>query len=176
VVVAKRSAKQTQARKLERRDVGRALTVCSRCTSVPVYSEVGRALTVCSRCTSEPVYPCTSVRAKQRTARMLERREVGRALTVLFAHGVPVQTSVPVYPHTLAAGPECLLLRVAGTAICRLICFLCSPRHRMPMPVSTSTRGLHSSTFRLNLSALYGTAGGARRGCVARVKGVLAGV
>jgi hypothetical protein len=32
-------------------------------------------------------------------------------------------------------------------------------------------RGLHSSTFQLNLSALNGI-GGARRGCVARVKGV----
>ena len=32
-------------------------------------------------------------------------------------------------------------------------------------------RGLHSSTFQLNLSALYGI-GGARRGCIARVKGV----
>ena len=32
-------------------------------------------------------------------------------------------------------------------------------------------RGLHSSTVRLNLSALCGTRG-ARRGCVARVKGV----
>ena len=32
--------------------------------------------------------------------------------------------------------------------------------------VQTSGRGLHSSTFQLNLSALYGT-GGARRGCVA---------
>ena len=32
-------------------------------------------------------------------------------------------------------------------------------------------RGLHSSTFRLNFSALYGI-GGARRGCVARVKGL----
>jgi len=37
-------------------------------------------------------------------------------------------------------------------------------------------RGLHSSTFQLNLSALNGT-GGARRGCVARVyKGVLGGI
>jgi hypothetical protein len=36
-------------------------------------------------------------------------------------------------------------------------------------------RGLHSSTFQLNLSALYGI-GGARRGCVARVKWVLGGV
>ena len=35
-------------------------------------------------------------------------------------------------------------------------------------------RGSHSSTFQLNLSALYGL-GGARRGCVARVKGVLGG-
>ena len=36
-------------------------------------------------------------------------------------------------------------------------------------------RGLHSSTFRLNLSASYGI-GGARKDCVARVKGVLGGV
>jgi hypothetical protein len=35
--------------------------------------------------------------------------------------------------------------------------------------------GLHSSTFQLNLSALYGI-GGARRDYVARVKGVLGGV
>jgi hypothetical protein len=40
---------------------------------------------------------------------------------------------------------------------------------------SPSGRGLHWSTFRLNLSALYGT-GDARRGCVARVKGVLRGI
>ena len=39
----------------------------------------------------------------------------------------------------------------------------------------TAGRGLHSSTFQLNLSALYGI-GGARRGSVARVKGVLGGV
>jgi hypothetical protein len=32
-------------------------------------------------------------------------------------------------------------------------------------------RGLHSSTFQLNLSASYGI-GGARRDCVAHVKGV----
>ena len=36
-------------------------------------------------------------------------------------------------------------------------------------------RGLHSSTFQLNLSALF-EIGGARKGCVARVKGVLGGV
>jgi len=36
-------------------------------------------------------------------------------------------------------------------------------------------RGLHSSTFQLNLSALYGI-GGARRGCVAHLKGVLGGI
>ena len=35
----------------------------------------------------------------------------------------------------------------------------------------TTGRGLHSSTFQLNLSALYGV-GGAGRGCVARVEGV----
>ena len=36
------------------------------------------------------------------------------------------------------------------------------------------TRGLHSSTFQLNLSALYGV-GGARRGGVARANGVIGG-
>jgi hypothetical protein len=36
-------------------------------------------------------------------------------------------------------------------------------------------RGLHSLTSQLNLSALYGI-GGARRGCEARVEGVLGGV
>jgi hypothetical protein len=36
-------------------------------------------------------------------------------------------------------------------------------------------RGLHSSTFQLNLSALYGI-GGTRRGCVARVKGGVGGI
>jgi hypothetical protein len=36
-------------------------------------------------------------------------------------------------------------------------------------------RGLHSSIFQLKLSALCGT-GGARRGCVAHVKGVSGGV
>jgi hypothetical protein len=36
-------------------------------------------------------------------------------------------------------------------------------------------RGLHSLTSQLNLSALYGI-GGARRKCVAHVKGVLGGV
>ena len=42
----------------------------------------------------------------------------------------------------------------------------------VPNP-SPPTRGLHSSSFQLNLSALYGIVGGARRNCVARVKGVL---
>ena len=40
---------------------------------------------------------------------------------------------------------------------------------------SPLTRGLHSFAFQLNLSALYGI-GVARRGLVARVKGVLGGV
>jgi len=44
------------------------------------------------------------------------------------------------------------------------------PRQVPPLP-----RGLHSSTFQLNLSAWYGI-GGARRDCVARVKGLLGGV
>jgi len=41
--------------------------------------------------------------------------------------------------------------------------------------VATTGRGLHSPTFQLNLSALYGI-GGARRGCVAHAQGVLRGV
>ena len=41
--------------------------------------------------------------------------------------------------------------------------------------VHAQGRGLHSFTSQLNLSALYGM-GGARRGYVARVKGVLGGV
>jgi len=39
------------------------------------------------------------------------------------------------------------------------------------LPALLPGRGLHSLTSQLNLSAFYGT-GGARRGCVARVKGV----
>jgi hypothetical protein len=42
-------------------------------------------------------------------------------------------------------------------------------------PKRVETRGLHSSTFQLNLSASYGI-GGALRGCVARVRGLLEGV
>jgi len=41
----------------------------------------------------------------------------------------------------------------------------------MESVVAPPARVLHSSTFWLNLSALYGI-GGARRGCVAHVKGV----
>ena len=37
------------------------------------------------------------------------------------------------------------------------------------------TRGLHSSTFQLNLRVLYGI-GVARRHCVARIEGVLGGI
>ena len=45
-----------------------------------------------------------------------------------------------------------------------------------PAPASgVQGRGLHSSTFQLNLSAFYRIVG-ARRACVARVKGVLGGV
>jgi len=40
--------------------------------------------------------------------------------------------------------------------------------------VPPPTRGLHSSTFQLNLSALYGI-GGARGDCLARIKGVSGG-
>ena len=44
-----------------------------------------------------------------------------------------------------------------------------------PPPRPPKTRGLHSFTSQLNLSAVYGI-GGACRGYVARVKGVLGGV
>jgi hypothetical protein len=47
-------------------------------------------------------------------------------------------------------------------------------RRGQPGTQGVDGRGLHSSTFQLNLSALYGI-GGARRGYVARVKGVLGG-
>ena len=48
---------------------------------------------------------------------------------------------------------------------------------QVPGPGGASGRGLHSSTFQLNLSALYVVGGVARvRGCVARVKGVLGAV
>jgi len=40
--------------------------------------------------------------------------------------------------------------------------------------VAVHLRGLHSSTFQLNFSALYWI-GGARGGCLARAKGVLGG-
>jgi hypothetical protein len=50
-----------------------------------------------------------------------------------------------------------------------------SPSTMSPASVLPCIRGLHSSTIQLNLSALYGL-GGARRGCVARVKVVLGGV
>jgi len=42
--------------------------------------------------------------------------------------------------------------------------------HQLPLG-----RGLHSSTFQLNLGTLNGIAG-ARRGCVSRMKGVIGGV
>jgi len=50
-----------------------------------------------------------------------------------------------------------------------------APDHLVLDMCAAPGRGLHSSTFQLNLSALYGI-GGARRGCVARVKGVFGGV
>jgi len=55
--------------------------------------------------------------------------------------------------------------------------FEASAASSSPMYASFSpiNRGLHSSTFQLNLSALYGI-GGAHRGCVAHVKGGVGGV
>jgi hypothetical protein len=45
-----------------------------------------------------------------------------------------------------------------------------APAPRPLPPPPPPSRGLHSSTFQLNLSVLYGI-GGAHRGCVARVRG-----
>jgi len=47
--------------------------------------------------------------------------------------------------------------------------------HVLKLVQHPTFRGLHSSTFQLNLSALYGI-GVARRGCVAHVKGGSGGV
>jgi len=49
------------------------------------------------------------------------------------------------------------------------------PTRRAVRRARGAGKGLDSSTFQLNLSALYGI-GGARRGCVARAKGVLGGI
>jgi len=49
-----------------------------------------------------------------------------------------------------------------------------SPASPAAAAVAAAGRGLHSSTFQLDLSALYGI-GGARGGCAARVKGVSGG-
>jgi len=66
---------------------------------------------------------------------------------------------------------------VSGTAQVELKVDKCKPLavgqpHRVPDAAGQEAtgRGLHSSTFQLNLSALYGI-GGARRGRVAREKG-----
>jgi len=50
-----------------------------------------------------------------------------------------------------------------------------SVTRRFCPPLMPRTRGSHSFTSQLDLSACYGI-GGPRRGCVARVKGVLGGV
>jgi hypothetical protein len=50
--------------------------------------------------------------------------------------------------------------------------YLVPPQAHAPPPAG---RGLHSSISQLNLSVFYGIVG-ARRGCVARVKGVSGGV
>jgi len=63
-------------------------------------------------------------------------------------------------------------LQAGAGNICHTLPYLPPASAAAALP---STRGLHSSTFQLNLSALYGI-GGARRGCVARVKGIVGGV
>jgi len=75
------------------------------------------------------------------------------------AAGDPTATSRDLETHLSTNGPRIATLLEALTA--------CGERD--------VGRGLHSSTFQLNLSALYGI-GGALRGCAARVKGVLGGV
>ena len=66
-------------------------------------------------------------------------------------------------------GPSLPLLMVSGQQVAAEI------NHAVQVIRQTMGRGLHSSTFQLNLSALYGI-GVARRNCVARVKGVLGDV
>ena len=48
----------------------------------------------------------------------------------------------------------------------------CHKVDRLRAAIHATGRGSHSFTSQLNLSALYGI-GGARRGCIARVKGGL---
>jgi len=67
-------------------------------------------------------------------------------------------------------------IRTNGITITGLTGELQTANEKIVSDNSTITgRGLHSSTFQLNLSALYGIRG-ARRGSVARVKGVSRGV
>jgi len=71
-------------------------------------------------------------------------------------------TLAAVSPHTALWTFQC--------AFCAAALWYHTPLHRAHC-LAPFTRGLHSSTFQLNLSALHGV-GGARRGCVARVRGV----
>ena len=75
-----------------------------------------------------------------------------KPLTVGFIETPPLSTAQMA---TGMAPDQRLSVRVFDTGI----------RHAGP-----GTRGLHSFTFQLNWRALY-EIGGARRGCVARVKG-----
>jgi len=59
--------------------------------------------------------------------------------------------------------------------VSRLHCLRPRPATAAAASLPPLPRGLHSSNFQLNLSALYGI-GGARRDGVARVKGLLGGV
>ena len=66
---------------------------------------------------------------------------------------------------------ECKPLAVGERAVVRV-----APEYAYLHPSAAKRgRGLHSFTSELNLSAFNGI-GGARRDCVARVKGVLGGI
>jgi len=75
----------------------------------------------------------------------------------------------PAAPHGSAPSHETI---ESASELARPCCTKCYRRPAAGGAAQVDTRGLHSSTFQLNLSALYGI-GDARRGCVARVKGVL---
>ena len=69
--------------------------------------------------------------------------------------------------RVLAPGDRLSLLKLQGNPVVSEV-----PSYRKTL---VAGRGLHSSTSQLNLGACCGI-GGARRGCEARVRGVLGGV
>ena len=78
----------------------------------------------------------------------------------------PARPAAPAPPvsHSLPAGILCTRPPTIITDTLSIVCYSSAASR-------DEGRGLHSSTFQLNLSALYGI-GGARGACVARIKGV----